>query len=178
MFQIVFQVRLNNRHTRSVMICTPCPRWTTPDAPVAFKIPSFTRSALLTVQRSLVAQQSTSSIFAEPPSPLVISALIESSEVPSVPASVFPAFLALTSAFVYSFVVVSSSSRPGVLKSNFFDQERKNHITQNKVNNSHRNHPHPACLLISLQNTKQEEIQKSNRKNVSPTAIFSICAII
>ena len=47
------------------------------------------------------------------------------------------------------------------LKIKFFDQERKNHIIQNKVNNSHRNHPHPACLLISLQNTKQEEIQKS-----------------
>ena len=46
------------------------------------------------------AQQSTSSMFADPPSPLVISALSESSEPAVAPASVLPAFLAFTSAFV------------------------------------------------------------------------------
>ena len=41
-------------------------------APVAFKIASFTSSDLCTVQRSLVAQQSTSEIFFLPPRPLKI----------------------------------------------------------------------------------------------------------
>ena len=53
---------------------------TTPDAPVALRIPSFTLEASLTVQRSLVAQQSTSLIFFLPPRPLVIISLSASSE--------------------------------------------------------------------------------------------------
>ena len=65
-------------------------------APVAFKIASFTNSDLCTVQRSLVAQQSTSEIFFLPPRPLKIPSETWS----SADALFSPSFLALTSALV------------------------------------------------------------------------------
>ena len=100
------------------MTCTPFPLCTTPVAPVAFNSASSTLSTSITVQRSLVAQQSTSEIFFFPPSPLVIAALTSSSG-PAARVSFPASFFAFTSAFVYSLVSVSSSSRPGVLKLNF-----------------------------------------------------------
>ena len=71
-----------------------------------------------------MAQQSTPVMLALPPRPLVMVSLTGSAEV--VPEVVlFAAFFAFTSAFVYSLVSSSSSSRPGVLKSNFLIRKVK-----------------------------------------------------
>ncbi len=123
------------------MICTPFPLCTMPLAPVARSTLSSTRDGSLTLQRSLVAQQSTSEMFALPPRPLVIAALFLSVSfsgfAPELSAPAFPSaspapaaavsafFRSLTSALVYNFISPSSSSLPGVLKSNFRIRNRK-----------------------------------------------------
>ncbi len=91
-----------------------------PRDPVVLIRASFTLDESATVRRSLVAQQSTPVMLALPPRPLVMVSLTGSAEV-----VYFAAFFAFTSAFVYSLVSSSSSSRPGVLKLNFLIRKVK-----------------------------------------------------
>ena len=71
----------------------------TPAAPDCFNIPSSTLSEFTTVQRSLVAQQSTSEILCFPPRPAHISFETMSFSEPLF-SEPFAALAAFTSAFV------------------------------------------------------------------------------
>ena len=57
------------------------------------------------------------------------------------------------------FCVVIFTSRS--LEVKLFDQESKDHIVENKVNNTNRDNSEPACLFISLKDSEQEQIKKT-----------------
>ena len=61
------------------------------------------------------------------------------------------------------------------LKIKLFNHEFEDKIIQEEIKNADRNHPHPACLFISLQNTEQEEVQKSAGKGKTYCDIQDVC---
>ncbi len=108
------------------------------------------------VQRSLVAQQSTSSILAFPPRPAVISA---ETSAPS------HRILLLHCNLLWCTVWSLYPHLPAwSLQIKFEDQEFEDTVIQQEINDSHRNDPKPAGLCISLKDTEQEQIQKSAGK--------------
>lgn len=88
--QIFFQLRLDNSYMRSIDNLYALSFFTIPLESVCFRSSSRTFSGFATVIRSLVAQQSTSTIFFFPPRPLVISSLTGSPEVAAAAPAVFP----------------------------------------------------------------------------------------
>lgn len=113
--------------------------FTIPLESVCFRSSSRTFSGFATVIRSLVAQQSTSTIFFFPPRPLVISSLTGSPEVAAAAPAVFPAsFLHLHQLCIkLCLCIIIFTSRSLEIK--FPDHKCKDHIIQDKVNNTNRN---------------------------------------
>ena len=71
------------------------------------------------------------------------------------------------------FCVVILTSRS--LKVELFDQEGENHIIENKVNDTYRDNPEPACLCISLKDSEQEQIQETAGEGKSYCNVQHMC---
>ena len=63
------------------------------------------------------------------------------------------------------FCIIILTSRSLEIK--LFDHKCKDYIVQNEINNTNRDNSQPACLFISLQNTKQEQVKESTGESKS-----------
>ena len=71
------------------------------------------------------------------------------------------------------FCVVILTSRS--LEVELFDQEGEDHIIENKVNDTYRDNPEPACLCISLKDPEQEQIKETAGKGKSYCNVQHMC---
>ena len=66
-------------------------------------------------------------------------------------------YIGLCIEFGFCIIILTSRS----LEVKLLDHKCKDHIVQNEINNTNRNNSQPACLCISLQDTKQEQVKKA-----------------